>query len=108
MALGKPRGDSVALSDDEQRALAEIEQGLIADDARLAESVQRRRMGIPSVVWVLGVCFGLGCVVFGVVIAGVIGTVVALVGFVVVVSICAAVLWSHRRRRGRPPHDMAA
>jgi len=51
------------------------------------------------------VCFGLGCVVFGVVIAGGVGTAVALVGFVVVISICAAAFRSHRRRHRKPPRD---
>ena len=98
----------MGLSDDEQRVLAEIEQGLAADDPRFAGSIGRRRMRIPLVVWAVGVCFGLGCVVFGVVVAGGVGTALALLGFVVVISICAAVLRSHRRRRRRPPRDTVA
>jgi membrane protein implicated in regulation of membrane protease activity len=54
-------------------------------------------------VWAVGACLGLFCVVLGLVIAGGIGTAVALVGFAVIVAICAAALRSHRRRRPRPP-----
>lgn len=98
----------MALSDDEQRVLAEIEQGLVADDARFAESLGRRRMGIPSAVWAVAACCGLGSVVLGLVMAGGIGIAVALVGFVVIVAVCWAALRSRRRRHPRPPRDMAA
>jgi Flp pilus assembly protein TadB len=92
----------VALSDDEQRVLAEIEHDLVTDDRRFAESIGRRRMDIPTPVWAVGICLGLGCIVFGLITAGGIGTAVAVVGFVVIVASCWAALRSYRRRRPRP------
>jgi Flp pilus assembly protein TadB len=106
MALGARRGDGVALSDDEQRVLAEIEQGLFAEDPGFAESTGRRRMGFRWAVWVVGMCIGFGCVVLGLVIAGGVGVAVAVFGLVVIV-VCAATVRSRRRRRPRRPPDMA-
>jgi len=98
----------VALSDDEQRLLAEIEQGLVADDVRFPDSIGRRGPGVPSVAWAVGICVGLSCVVVGLVIADSVGIALALIGFALIVAGCWAALWSHRQRRRRPPRDMAA
>ena len=98
----------MALSDDEQRVLAEIEQGLLADDVRFPDSVGRHRPGVPSVAWAVGICVGLSCVVVGLVIANGVGIALALIGFAVIVAACWAALRSHRRRRRRPPRDMVA
>jgi Flp pilus assembly protein TadB len=92
----------VALSDHERRVLAEIEQDLVADDPRFAKSIGRRRVGIRPAVWAVGIFLGLGCIVVGLVIAGGIGTAVAVVGFVVIVASCWAALRWYRRRRPRP------
>jgi hypothetical protein len=104
MALGPRREDGVALSDYEQRVLAEIEQDLIADDPRFAESIGRRRPRIQTAVLAVGTCLGFSCVVLGLITAGGSGTAVAVVGFVVIVAICGAAFRSHRRRRPSPPH----
>ena len=92
----------MALSDDEQRVLAQIEHDLVTDDPRFAESIERPRIGIPTAVWAVGIGLGLGCIVFGLITAGGIGTAVAVVGFVVIVASCSAALRSYRRRRPRP------
>jgi hypothetical protein len=95
----------MALSDDERRVLAQIERDLVADDPGFAESISRRRVGIPRAVWAGGILLGLSCAVVGLVIAGGIGTAVAVVGFVLIVAGCAAALRAHRTRRPRPPRD---
>lgn len=93
----------MALSEYEQRVLAEIEQDLIAGNPGSAESVGRRPTVIPTAVWAVGTCLGLACVVLGLVIAGGIGTAVAVLGFVVIVAGCGAAVRSHRGRPPRPP-----
>jgi Na+(H+)/acetate symporter ActP len=98
----------VALSEYEQRVLAEIEQDLIAGDPGFAESIRRHRTVIPTAVWAAGTCLGLSCVVLGLVIAGGIGTAVAVIGFVVIVTSCAAAFRSRRRRPHDASHDPAA
>ena len=97
----------MALSDDERRVLAEIERDLVADDPRFAESIARRRVGIRPAVWAVGIFLGLSCVVAGLVIAGAIGTALAVIGFVAIVANCWAALRSHRRRRPQPPSNPA-
>jgi hypothetical protein len=92
----------VALSDHERRVLAEIEHDLVTDDPRFAESIGRRRRGIATAAWAVGICVGLGCIVFGLTTAGGIGTAVAVVGSVLLVASCSAALRSYRRRRPRP------
>lgn len=98
----------MALSDDERRVLAQIERDLVADDPGFAESISRRRVGIPWAVWAGGIFLGLTCVVIGLVIAGGIGTAVAVVGFVLIIASCAVALRARRPRRSWPPRDTAA
>jgi hypothetical protein len=102
MALRAWREDGAPLSDHERRVLSEIEQGLIAVDPKLAESIGRHRWRIPRLVWAVGACFGVGFVVLGLITGDGIGALIAVVGFVLIVANCCAALGSRRRRR-RPP-----
>ena len=98
----------MALSDDERRVLAQIERDLVADDPRFAKSIARRRLGLPWFAWAFGGFLGPCCVVIGLVIAGGIGTAVAVVGFVLIIASCAVALRARRPRRSWPPRDTAA
>lgn len=96
------------LSDHEQRLLDEIEHALCAEDPKFASTV--RSVGVRSrtrrrlLLCVLGILAGLGLVLIGLV-----STLIALsvVGFVLVVISCGAVVRILRPHAGPPSAEDA-
>jgi hypothetical protein len=92
------------LSDEEQRALDEIEHALMAEDRRLARRVQRPRLGRGAslVLPAAGLLGGMVLVIIGLVGADAVHVAVAVAGFVVVVASCSwGMIRHHRARIGR-------
>lgn len=96
------------LSDHEQRLLDEIEQALCAEDPKFASAV--RSVGVRSrtrrrlLLCILGIIVGLGLVLIGLV-----STLIPLsvVGFVLVVASCGAVVRTLRPHAAPPSAEDA-
>jgi hypothetical protein len=97
------RGVPMVLSERERRLLQEMESHLLTEDPRLASSLKNRRLrpGVSAVLTVAGLVVGVLVMIIGIGRAQVLGTVVALVGFtIVLISSFVAGEWV--RARGVP------
>jgi hypothetical protein len=93
----------MVLSERERRLLQEMESHLLTEDPRLASSLKNRRLrpGVSAVLTVAGLVVGVLVMIIGIGRAQVLGTVVALVGFtIVLISSFVAGEWV--RARGVP------
>ena len=92
------------LSERDRHVLAEMEQQLLAADLSSGKPGQRHRSRTgptvsTSVGATLGVLAGLGYVLLGLLDAGVLGVVGAVVGFAIIVVSCSRVVGAHRTPR---------
>jgi hypothetical protein len=91
----------VTLSREEQRALDEIEQALVAEDPRLACMIQRGRsrrsttFALPT----LGLLCGITLVLIGLVSTDAAHIALAVGGFAMVVASCSSALILYNRRK---------
>jgi hypothetical protein len=95
----------VPLSEHEKRLLAEIEHALSAESPRLDAQLRSSRAGgwrraVAGLAWLRGVLSGVALMVVGSYDAGTAGTVVALLGYcLIVVSLVAMIARRQKRRR---------
>jgi hypothetical protein len=94
----------VALSDEEQRVLAEIEHALAAEDPYLAHAIEcgRPRSRVLTVVPAVGLLCGIVLVVIGLLGVDAVHVATAVLGFMIIVVACLAGVTTYRRRHGGP------
>jgi Flp pilus assembly protein TadB len=92
---------SMALPDDEQRRLAEIERGLAEDDPRLARRFAQgspaTRGAFPAVITAAGLMLGTGLVI--IVVGFRLGAPLVIVIGAIIAVIVPALAWLARRKR---------